>query len=102
MRSSPSTAMSQVRRFAVAGLDKAARRGCRGGLVIGALDETGQEKGRRGDCYLKSALGCLPCSFTRLLAAWWTRYIKVAFTTHRKRWHPHGLRLSPCRCAFEL
>jgi len=39
------TAMSVVRRFAVAGLDQAARRsGLRGGLVIGALDETGQEK----------------------------------------------------------
>jgi hypothetical protein len=34
-------AMGVVRRFAVAGLDEAARRG---GLVIGALDETGQEK----------------------------------------------------------
>ena len=38
-------AMSVVRRFAVAGLDQAARRsGRQGGLVIGALDETGQEK----------------------------------------------------------
>jgi SRSO17 transposase len=38
-------AMGIVRRFAVAGLDEAARRGGRrGGLVIGALDETGQEK----------------------------------------------------------
>jgi DDE superfamily endonuclease len=38
-------AMGVVRRFAVAGLDEAARRpGRRGGLVIGALDETGQEK----------------------------------------------------------
>jgi hypothetical protein len=37
--------MSVVRRFAVAGLDEAARRsGRRHGLVIGALDETGQEK----------------------------------------------------------
>jgi SRSO17 transposase len=37
--------MGVVRRFAVAGLDEAARRsGRRGGLVIGALDETGQEK----------------------------------------------------------
>jgi hypothetical protein len=40
-----SAAMGVVRRFAVAGLDEAARRGGRkGGLVIGALDETGQEK----------------------------------------------------------
>jgi DDE superfamily endonuclease len=38
-------AMSQVRRFAVAGLDEAARRsGHRHGLVIGAIDETGQAK----------------------------------------------------------
>jgi SRSO17 transposase len=38
-------AMSVVRRFAVAGLEEAARRsGRRGGLVIGALDETGQAK----------------------------------------------------------
>jgi SRSO17 transposase len=37
-------AMSQVRRFAVAGLQEAAGRGRRGGLVIGALDETGQQK----------------------------------------------------------
>jgi SRSO17 transposase len=38
-------AMGVVRRFAVAGLDEAARRsGRRGGLVVGSLDETGQEK----------------------------------------------------------
>src|ERR1035437_5862816 len=38
-------AMSEVRRFAVAGMDEAARRsGRRRGLVIGALDETGQAK----------------------------------------------------------
>ena len=38
-------AMGVVRRFAVAGLEDAARRGKRrGGLVIGAIDETGQEK----------------------------------------------------------
>jgi SRSO17 transposase len=38
-------AMDAVRRFAVAGLDEAARRSGRGrGLAIGALDETGQEK----------------------------------------------------------
>jgi SRSO17 transposase len=37
--------MSEVRRFAAAGLEEAARRGRRrGGLVIAALDETGQEK----------------------------------------------------------
>ncbi len=38
-------AMSEVRRFAAAGLEEAARRGRRrDALVIGALDETGQEK----------------------------------------------------------
>ena len=38
-------AMSEVRRFAAAGLEAAARRGRRrGGLVIAAIDETGQEK----------------------------------------------------------
>jgi SRSO17 transposase len=38
-------AMGVVRRFAVAGLDEAARRNRRaGGLAVGALDETGQEK----------------------------------------------------------
>jgi len=42
-------AMGVVRRFAVAGLGEAARRGRRRrGLVIGAIDETGQEK--KGDC----------------------------------------------------
>ena len=38
-------AMSEVRRFAAAGLEEAARRGRRrDALVIGALDETGQQK----------------------------------------------------------
>jgi SRSO17 transposase len=38
-------AMGVVRRFAVAGLDEAARRrGRRGGLVVGAIDETSQVK----------------------------------------------------------
>lgn len=39
-----SAAMSEIRRFAAEGLDAAARRRRRGGLVIGAIDETGQEK----------------------------------------------------------
>jgi hypothetical protein len=43
-----SAAMGAVRRFAVAGLEETARRsGRRRGLVIGALDETGQEKAAR-------------------------------------------------------
>lgn len=39
-------AMGEIRRYALAGLDQAARRGGRrrGCLMIGALDETGQEK----------------------------------------------------------
>jgi SRSO17 transposase len=37
-------AMSQVRRYAAAGLDAAARRSRRRRMTIGALDETGQEK----------------------------------------------------------
>ena len=41
-------AMSVVRRFAASGLEQAARRGRRGGLVIGAIDETGQEKAGAG------------------------------------------------------
>jgi SRSO17 transposase len=40
----PFAAMGVVRRFAVAGLDEAAKRSRRRGLVIGVLDETGQEK----------------------------------------------------------
>jgi DDE superfamily endonuclease len=43
-------AMSEVRKFAVAGLEAAARRGGRrkGQLAVGALDETGQAK--KGEC----------------------------------------------------
>jgi SRSO17 transposase len=53
-------AMSQVRRFAAAGLDAAARRGGRrGGLVIGALDETGQEKAGESTAGVKRQyMGC--------------------------------------------
>ena len=53
-------AMSVVRRFAVAGLDAAARRGRRrGGLVIGAIDETGQEKAGQATAGVKRQyLGC--------------------------------------------
>jgi SRSO17 transposase len=39
-----SAAMSQVRRYAAAGLDAAARRSRRRRMAVGALDETGQEK----------------------------------------------------------
>jgi hypothetical protein len=42
-----SAAMSVVRQFAASGLDAAARRRRRDGLVIGAIDETGQEKPAR-------------------------------------------------------
>jgi SRSO17 transposase len=52
--------MSVVRRFAVAGLDQAARRGRRGrGLVIAGIDETGQEKAGRATAGVKRQyLGC--------------------------------------------
>ncbi len=47
-------AMAVVRRFAVAGLEEAARRGRRrSGLVIGAIDETGQEKAGEATCGVK-------------------------------------------------
>ena len=53
-------AMGVVRRFAVAGLEEAARRGRRRrGLVIGAIDETGQEKAGEATCGVKRQyLGC--------------------------------------------
>jgi SRSO17 transposase len=53
-------AMGVVRRFAVAGLEEAARRGKRrGGLVIGAIDETGQEKAGQMTAGVKRQyLGC--------------------------------------------
>src|SRR5262249_62371743 len=53
-------AMGVVRRFAVAGLKDAARRGKRrGGLVIGAIDETGQEKAGQATAGVKRQyLGC--------------------------------------------
>jgi SRSO17 transposase len=53
-------AMGVVRRFAVAGLEEAARRsGRRRGLVIGALDETGQEKQGAGTAGVqRQYLGC--------------------------------------------
>ena len=51
--------MSQVRRFAVAGLDGAARRGRRRGLRVGALDETGQQKQGESTAGVKRQyLGC--------------------------------------------
>ena len=53
-------AMSAVRRFAVAGLDEAARRSRRaGGMAVGALDETGQEKHGTATAGVKRQyLGC--------------------------------------------
>jgi SRSO17 transposase len=53
-------AMSVVRRFAVAGLDGAARRGRRaGGMRAGVLDETGQEKHGSSTAGVKRQyLGC--------------------------------------------
>jgi SRSO17 transposase len=52
-------AMSQVRRFVAAGLDAAAGRRQRRGLVIGALDETGQAKAGTATCGVKRQyMGC--------------------------------------------
>ena len=52
-------AMAVVRRFAVAGLEEAARRRRRRGLVIGAIDETGQEKAGEATAGVKRQyLGC--------------------------------------------
>jgi SRSO17 transposase len=52
-------AMSVVRRFAVTGLEAAARRGPRGAMVIGAIDETGQEKAGQATAGVKRQyLGC--------------------------------------------
>ena len=53
-------AMSEIRRFAVAGLEEAARRNRRlGGLVIRALDETGQEKAGEATAGVKRQyMGC--------------------------------------------
>jgi SRSO17 transposase len=52
-------AMSVVRRYAAKGLDAAARRGRRGGMVIGAIDETGQEKAGEATAGVKRQyLGC--------------------------------------------
>jgi SRSO17 transposase len=53
-------AMAVVRRFAVKGLEAAARRGRRrGAMVIGAIDETGQEKAGQATAGVKRQyLGC--------------------------------------------
>jgi len=52
-------AVSEVRRFAAAGLETAARRGRRGGLVIAAIDESGQEKAGTATAGVKRQyMGC--------------------------------------------
>jgi SRSO17 transposase len=52
-------AMSQVRRYAAAGLDGAARRSRRRRMAVGALDETGQEKQGSGTAGVKRQyMGC--------------------------------------------
>ena len=51
--------MRAVRRFAVAGLDQAARTGGRRGLAVGAIDETSQVKqGERTAGVKRHYLGC--------------------------------------------
>jgi SRSO17 transposase len=53
------TAMSQVRKYAAAGLDAAARRSRRRRMTAGALDETGQEKQGAGTAGVKRQyMGC--------------------------------------------
>jgi SRSO17 transposase len=52
-------AMSQVRKYAAAGLDAAARRSRRRRMTVGALDETGQEKQGAGTAGVKRQyMGC--------------------------------------------
>ena len=52
-------AMSQVRKYAAAGLDEAARRSRRRRMTVGALDETGQEKRGTGTAGVKRQyMGC--------------------------------------------
>jgi SRSO17 transposase len=52
-------AMSQVRKYAAAGLDTAARRSRRRRMTVGALDETGQEKQGRATAGVKRQyMGC--------------------------------------------
>ena len=52
-------AMSQVRRYAAAGLDEAARRSRRRRMTVAALDETGQEKQGAGTAGVKRQyMGC--------------------------------------------
>jgi SRSO17 transposase len=52
-------AMSQVRRYAAAGLDDAARHSRRRRMAVGALDETGQEKQGAGTAGVKRQyMGC--------------------------------------------
>ncbi len=52
-------AMGEVRRFSAAGLAEAARRGRRGGLVIAAIDETGQQKAGEATAGVKRQyMGC--------------------------------------------
>jgi len=52
-------AMSEVRRYAAAGLDAAARRPRRRRMAVGALDETGQEKqGARTAGVKRQYMGC--------------------------------------------
>ena len=54
-----SAAMSMVRRFAVTGLEQAARRRRRGGMTVGAVDETGQEKAGSATAGVKRQyMGC--------------------------------------------
>ena len=50
--------------------------------------------------YLKSALGCLPCSFTRPPGCAWTRYLKWCLRRSGCEASYLDLRLSSSRCRF--
>ncbi len=52
--------------------------------------------------YLKSALGCLPCSFTRPPGRAWTRYLKWCLRRSGCEVPYLDLRLSSSRCRFWL
>jgi SRSO17 transposase len=51
-------AMSQVRKYAAAGLDEAARRSRRQRMTVGALDETGQQKQGATAGVKRQYMGC--------------------------------------------
>jgi hypothetical protein len=108
-------AMSVVRRFAVAALEEAARRRGRrrGGLVIVAIDETGQEKAGEATAGVKRQyLGCAgtsrrdarrtccACRRTFMIALAASTKLTCAeavksLLTHKRRWKVRSLQRRP-------